>query len=303
MSKTLKGGKEMQMPRVAIGVVIALMFNCCHSVGQSAQATNGALYRTFMIQTAIERGTTFSIDVDNREYWITAKHLFTGIKTGPAGVFTPKTVTVAFLAQLGEGEEGHDQHWLTENFTVIDPGKDIDILALVPSHTLLDCPIGFTLNSDAGGVGFGADCEFLGFPYGGGWKAHLDTGKWVWLPYIKHCTVSAQINADVKFWVLDGINNEGFSGGPVLFGTGASQKVFAVIAGFHQEALEVLPAQSPNGGTTGSVPNPPELPGGQTNSSMKQVVNANSGFIIAFDIQPAISAIRSNPTGPLRTPK
>jgi hypothetical protein len=105
--------------------------------GQSAQATNNALFRTFMIETNFGRGTTFSIDVDNREYWITAKHMFTGVKTGPAGAFTAKTVQANILSQSGEGEEGHDLHWMTETFNVIDPGKDIDILVLVPEHLLL----------------------------------------------------------------------------------------------------------------------------------------------------------------------
>ena len=67
------------------------------------------------------------------------------------------------------------------------------------------------------GVGFGAECEFLGFSYGGGWKAQMNKG-WVWLPYFNLCTVSALVTeSDIKIWVLDGINNEGFSGAPSFF--------------------------------------------------------------------------------------
>jgi hypothetical protein len=33
----------------------------------------------------------------------------------------------------------------------------------------------------------------------------------------------------------------------------------------------------------------------------KETVNVNSGFIIAFDLQPAIDAIHKNPIGPLRS--
>lgn len=254
-----------------------------------------------MVQTARERGTAFSIDVDNREYWITAKHLFTGIKNGPAGSFDRRSVSVDLLAQSGEGSEEQDQHWLKENFAVIDPGKDIDILVLVPSHPLLEFPSSFNLNSEPGGVGLGGDCEFLGFPYGGGWRARRKDG-WIWLPYIKHCTVSAVLTEnlggkDTQVWVLDGINNFGFSGGPVLYGTGANQRVFAVVSGFHQEPLDVVPAPTPNQSPSG-VPPAPQLPGGH-GGSHEQVVEANSGFIIAFDIQPAIKAIRENPIGPL----
>ncbi|HSY34441.1 MAG TPA: hypothetical protein VK814_01700 [Acidobacteriaceae bacterium] len=276
--------------------------------GQSAQATNTALLRTVMIATNFGTGTAFSVDVDNREYWVTAKHMFTGIKTGPAGEFKTKTVQANILSISGDGDQGHDQHWTTDTFTTIDPGKDIDILVLAPSHLLLlNYPRTFNLKAGSATVGLGGDCEFLGFPYGGGWKANFQDQKdpnknnWLWLPYVKHCTPSAQVRDNgLLIWVLDGINNEGFSGGPVLTGTGQNQEVFAVISGFHQEALEVMPAPGPGESRSGSVPPPPELPGAKQSEPPKEIVNANSGFIIAFDIEPAIKAIQSNPVGPLR---
>jgi len=58
-----------------------------------------------MIETNVGRGTTFSIDVDNREYWITAKHMFTGVKTGPAGVFTTKKVLANVLLPAADGDD------------------------------------------------------------------------------------------------------------------------------------------------------------------------------------------------------
>jgi hypothetical protein len=250
-----------------------MMLDSCLSFGQPAQVTNAAIYRTFMIQTTVGRGTVFSIDVDGREYWITAKHLFTGVKTGPAGEFAPSTAIANVLTQPVNVEQNQGQQWRTVKFRVIDPGKDIDILVLVSNISLLS-PI-VSLNSDPGGIGLGLDCEFLGFPWGGGWKAKFDTGESAWLPYIKHCTVSASINEDLHIWILDGINNEGFSGGPVLFGTGLNQKVFAVISGYYIEPLEVLPAHSPDGSPTVFVPPPPELPDAKGKSVGKQVVNAN----------------------------
>jgi len=288
----------------------AITFFSCRSLGQSAQVTSNALFRTFMIETNFGRGTTFSIDVDNREYWITAKHMFTGIKTGPAGAFNTKTVQANILTQIGDGDEGHDLHWMTETFTVIDPGKDIDIIVLIPNHLLLDFPRDFTLRAGTDGVSLGGDCEFLGFPYGGGWKTqiqeteHPDKKHWVWLPYIKHCTPSARLQEKgLGIWVLDGINNEGFSGGPVLYATGPKQVVFAVISGFHPEPLEVFPIPSPGENQTSSIPPSPRLPGEKSKEPKKEAVNANSGFILAFDIQPALKAIQGNPIGPLRPEK
>jgi hypothetical protein len=196
---------------------------------------------------------------------------------------------------------------MTETLTVIDPGKDIDILVLAPDHLMLGFASDLNPKTGSEGVPIGGDCEFLGFPYGGGWKTKYtdaknpDTKNWVWLPYVKHCTVSAPLNEKgLGIWVLDGINNEGFSGGPVLFATGSNQRVFAVISGFYQEPLEVLPASAPGEKQTGSIPPSPKLPGKKPRERGKQIVNANSGFIVAFDIDPAIEAIRHNPIGPLR---
>jgi hypothetical protein len=38
------------------------------------------------------------------------------------------------------------------------------------------------------------------------------------MPYVKHCTVSTWVSGEPKVWVLDGINNVRFSGGPVVAG-------------------------------------------------------------------------------------
>lgn len=144
----------------------------------------------------------------------------------------------------------------------------------------------------------GGDCEFLGFPYGGGWRANFANGASVWYPYIKHCTVSASLE-NTKIWVLDGINNEGFSGGPVLSGTGNQQNVFAVISGYRTEPAEVVhqnPIVPPGPGTAPK----PKAP--KPHNDQNEVVMVNSGFIIAYGVNAAVDAIRKKPIGPLRTP-
>ena len=40
---------------------------------------------------------------------------------------------------------------------------------------------------------------------------------------------------DSKTFILDGINNPGFSGGPVYLGTGNALKFIAVISGYYLE--------------------------------------------------------------------
>jgi hypothetical protein len=280
-------------------LALALAFSCQSVYGQSARPTFNALSRTFMVQTTTERGTIFSIDVDGREYWITAKHLLKGLKHPPYGEFKEKSATVQIL---NPGLER--QQWLTETFSVIDPGNNIDILVLVPSHLILDKPIPLNVGDD---VPMGGDCEFLGFPYGGGWRAKFDK-QFYWLPYMKHCTVSGMFAEpskgspdDAMVWVLDGINNAGFSGGPMLYSTGEQQRVFAVVSGYQTEPTEVLPEVPQIPAPTGF---PSKAPASETSEkpegTKKEVVNVNSGFIVAFGMKSAIDAIRKNPTGPVR---
>ena len=86
----------------------------------------------------------------------------------------------------------------------------------------------------------------------------------------------------------------------MIVGAGANQSAFAVISGFHTEPLEVV--SEPAAGQKHSNKAPPSpLLGGK--KVPKQVVNSNSGFIIAFDLSVAIETIRKNPIGPLNPKK
>ena len=240
-----------------------------------------------MVESQDGRASTFSIDVDNREYWITAKHVLTGAKHPPYGSVTAKSVSLKLLNPGGEGLE-----WIPVTFSVIDTGPDIDIVVLAAPQPVLTKPIPSVL-TDTTGLLLGGDCEFLGFPYGGGCRARTDKGQSFWMPFVKHCTVSAFGVDDKTIYVLDGFNNEGFSGGPVIFRTGADQRIFAVISGYHTEPADVIFSSSTNKSAR-QTPAPPPRP--------KGTVNVNSGFIIAYGINYATDAIKKNPIGPLRQP-
>lgn len=263
-------------------LLLAFLALASTALAQSAPTT-GVLSRTVMIESRYYRGTAFSVDVDQREYWITAKHILTGAKHPPYGSITDRTVSLRILDPGSETER-----WVSRDFSVLDAGSDIDIVVLAPKQPLINNPAP-SLPTDSVGITFGNDCEFLGFPYGGGWPAHID-GKWHWLPYTKHCFISTLNTGEQKIWVLDGINNEGFSGGPVLYGTSSYQKIFAVISGYVTEPAEVV--------SSAAVKKP-----AKANTTVKtpklEHVNTNSGFIIAYDISWAIDAIHKNPIGPL----
>jgi len=127
---------------------------------------------------------------------------------------------------------------------------------------------------------------------------------WFWSPSVKRCTLSGSIvQSGITVFVLDGINNLGFSGGPVVTRNGAAPEVFAVVSGFHAEPLEVLPASEQGQAYVSPLPAPPALPGQKPSSGKKQIVESNSGLILAYDLTPAIKAIRANPIGPAMYPE
>jgi hypothetical protein len=259
-------------------------------MAQSARATNNILFRTLMVRTATEQASMFSVDVDGREYWITVKHLLTGAKHMPVGSVAAKRVSLFVL-----DPSSADQRWIPNNFSVLDPGKDIDIVVLAPEHSIRPTKLN-SLPISAEGAPIGGECEFLGFPFAGAWMANLKDGGVYRMPFIKHCYLSGQINEPQRIWVLDGVNNEGFSGGPVVIFTGAEQKILGVVSGFRTETSDVVsvpiqqqPTTSQNGKQSGA--NRPV--------KSKNVVNMNAGLIFAFDASYALEAIKKNPIGPV----
>ena len=108
------------------------------------------------------------------------------------------------------------EQWLSEDFSVTDPGNDIDIVVLTPPISLLQVHLD-SITADSSGILLGGSCEFLGFPIGGAWRAPYANGPTSWMPFVKHCTVSALAVQPERIWILDDINNVGFSGGPVFF--------------------------------------------------------------------------------------
>jgi hypothetical protein len=316
--------------RSVLVIVCLTVLSGAASVGQSIVINRPALLQTRLIQTTKSVGTAFVVNVDDREYWITAKHIFTGIENAPPGVFTTKTVQANILLPFSKGDNDQDKKWVTVTFTTIDPGKDIDILVLAPDHSLTKYlpPGSMKLASDADPadehalVPIGGDCDFLGYPYGSGWRASIPlytlnkgskpgegsnftlsqftkTINWAWSPFVKRCTLSASmVQNGITVFVLDGINNLGFSGGPVVTGNGGSLDAFAVISSFHAEPLEVLPAPEPGQAYVSPIPPPPPLPGQKSKQQPRQVVESNSGLILAYDITPAIKAIHGHPIGP-----
>ncbi len=274
------------------GTALLVCVLCCFDVAaQSAQPTNNILFRTLMIKYKNEAGTMFSINVDDREYWLTAKHILTGRKSGPAGEFSDKTVSLDVLDPIGDAIK-----WNSVQFAVIDPGKDIDIVVLVPNIKLQD--VGIPSLKVSSSMGIGQECSFLGFPFANTWTATFSNSTQSTqykMPFIKHCYISGIVRQPAAILVLDGINNPGFSGGPVLYQTGPSQVVLGVISGYRNEPGEVHSIEVPDvssGAQTSDQKNP-----NPNHTKKKDVVDLNTGIILAFMADVAVDAIKKNPIG------
>lgn len=285
-------GKEKLMATIPTrcgAALLACAMFCLGVCAQSAQPTNNILFKTLMIKSKSEKGTMFSIEVDNREYWLTAKHILTGRKTSPAGEVKESSVSLDVLDPIGEAIK-----WNTFQFAVIDPGKDIDIVVLVPKVELHNIGIR-SLKVSSGDFGMGQECSFLGYPFANTWTATFQNSTQYKMPFIKICHISGIIRQPTAVLVLDGINNPGFSGGPVLYRTGAEQVVLGVIQGYQAEPGEVHTIEVPD--VSSAVQTPDQKKPQATKK--KDVVDLNTGIIFAFMADSAVDAIRKNPIGRL----
>jgi hypothetical protein len=276
----------------SIGILACVMLSPTLNA-QSAQPTVNILFKTLMIKTEADAGTMFAIDVDNREYWLTAKHILTGRKTEPAGEVKAKTVTLDVLDPVGDTIT-----WNSVKFAVMDPGKDVDIVVLVPDDKLQDIGIP-ALQVSSASIAMGGECSFLGFPYATTWTATFTNanGSTAYkMPFIKHCYVSGMIAKPLGVIVLDGINNPGFSGGPVLYNTGTNQVVIGVVSSFESEAGKVHEKEVPNASTAAAAAPSDKKPKAQA-TKKENVVDLNTGIIWAYPPDKAVAAIKGNPIG------
>lgn len=82
-----------------------------------------------MVRSKYGQRTIFSVVVDHREYFITAKHVLTGAEHPPYGSIKTKSVTIKILYPAAKRDP-----WLPETFRVIDPGNNVDIVVLAPRN-------------------------------------------------------------------------------------------------------------------------------------------------------------------------
>jgi hypothetical protein len=236
--------------------------------------------------------TAFTIDVDGREYLITAKHVVQELKeTDKIDVFM-------------------NDAWAPLDVKVFRCADPVDIAVLIPPHQLT---VNFDLPFDKASYFFGQDAYFLGFPYGIQMPVHGANGPYP-LAVIKRGTISAQITVDVSKKeiqiLLDGYNNPGFSGGPIVYRdlnqNTVTLNLAGVVSGFKPEVVPTMKEhdiRSPADAGAGAKAQPWKIQKRANGTYFEYVdsgtyVALNTGIVVGYLIEPAIDLIRQHPIGP-----
>ncbi len=200
------------------------------------------------------------MDVDGKSYLVTAKHFANCISD--EGVFQIQ----------------HDNQWKDLKVKLVaHAAGEIDISVFAPPFRLA-LP-GIPLEADMGGLSYGQDVFFLGYPYGFFGELGALNHNFP-MPFVKRALVSCveQDPSGVTRVFLDGHNNPGFSGGPVVFQKSGSKefKIAAVISGYKAVNEPVFKEATP----------------------LPFTVRYNTGIIISYSVQHALTLVRNNAIGP-----
>lgn len=259
------------MKRVMDFFVLFILLSFLSAVpAQPQDITYKILKRIFLIKYKDNSCSSFTIEVGNRQYLVTAKHVFDGIKDGD----------IVYIFR--------DEKWYPLKVRPIycEP-SEVDIIVLaVPQQLSSRSPS--PLIPSLGGIILSQEVYFLGFPYGI-YSTESELTNWFPIPFVKKGILSAiEINPrDFRVIYVDGHNNPGFSGGPIVFKDIKTKelKIAGVISGYQNQIDKVISEiRRKQGGK-------PKLE--ETNL----IVVGNSGILIGYDIANAIEAIKRNPIG------
>lgn len=217
--------------------------------------TNNVFQRVFHVFYKGGTGTCFLLDHAGQQYFVTAKHVIDSLQTDEK------------ISIFSEGS------WIEYNVQSVKHHPLADISIFSPPNSF----IRFEMRPGTTGIIWGQNVYFLGFPFGlqtaDGRITSLTHGYP--LPFVKGAILSAINNDenDCEVLYLDGNNNSGFSGGPVVFRNPYDHTSDLIVAGvisgyrFSEE--------------------PAYLQGTKT----ELVYKANTGIIIVYSIKYALELI------------
>lgn len=248
---------------------------------------SNVLKRVKRISVGQSSGTAFTIDVDGRQYIVTAKHVIASL-TGAKGKIT-----------LYEGKDIHEEI----EVDILRCDDPIDIAVLVPPKQVT---VNFPLPADGvKGAYVSQPMFFVGFPYGD-FSLSSNDGQSA-IGFVRKAIFSAQERQEkVTILYLDGTNNPGFSGGPVVFKDAnlspqADMKVAGVISGFRNDLTEVMKWEKiePKAITQDDLNRQliRQLPDGSLGKLVGGTgtyVSGNTGIVVAYPIDYAVELIKKS---------
>jgi hypothetical protein len=214
------------------------------------------LDRTLYVKTPAGTGTAFKLDYNGKMYLVTARHVVAGLPTERATL------------QVWKTDKWEDYPTVR---TLLPPSAHADIAVLETDEKVLQ-PYQITVAGPTeGGVTFGQQVWFLGYPWGLGTFA---TGRQ--FPFIKRGTMSAIDASDPAATILyvDGFNNPGFSGGPIVFWSFSAHayRILGVVQGYKEDTAKI------------------QVSGRQVDTNLL----VNSGILVGYSIDHALQAIDPN---------
>lgn len=226
-------------------------------------------------------GTSFTIEVDSRQYMITAKHVVAGM-VGNA--------KVTIHADANNNEE--------IDVEIYPCGGTIDVAVLVPKKQIT---VNYPLLPQSKGAHISQEMFFVGFPFSD-YALTTHDGQSA-IGFVRKATFSAQQNENgVTTLYLDGTNNPGFSGGPVVYWDANDQngpmRVAGVVSGYRSDLAEVLGAASIAAADVAKE-DPASIRRKADGSFIKliptgQWVVTNTGVVVAYPIDYAVDLINKN---------
>jgi S1-C subfamily serine protease len=182
------------------------------------------LGRTHMIKVGDTQGTGFGVEYKGKLYFVTARHVVAGL---------PPADAVIEVMKAGRWTKVHTIK------TLFPRSSDVDI-AVFETDEKIPVPYEILMATGSDGATLGQQVWFLGYPWGLG--SHATNGSEI--PFIKRGTMSAidGSNPQAPVIYIDGFNNPGFSGGPIVYWDfkAHAYRVLGVVQGYKEEAAKMM---------------------------------------------------------------
>ena len=236
-------------------VLAVICFSLISAVCAQDAVPGEILQRTILIKNGNKYGSAFWVDHKGGGYLVTARHLVEGLPNTKATI-----------------EMWQDNAWKTLQTakTLFPPSNDVDI-AVLETDLKVPKPYEITTDDTGGGVTMGQQVWFLGYPF----QISSQWNNGVVAPFIKRGTMSAIDAHDPNAIVIyiDGFNNPGFSGGPIVYWDFSKHKygIAGVVKGYKPDSAKVIVNGEP----------------------MDTQLMVNSGILIGYSIKHANQAIES----------